>query len=253
MCKTLTQALLAAFCAILATAPLEGGGVMLINMRNAMLAGEPSGTPLAMCNAPSGILGFLVPWAPYADSGFKIEFGIYIPQTSSPNDGDCGILLASNQSSHSAYRIFTLSDDKNTILGLFIDTDTTDAGRRTGWLSAWWPETNLGYWLGHACHISYNNSDRKATFEYDDQKYTNSRTQGSRSAIYPDKVYLLNGTSGAYAHGLLYCRYISGQGAVIRDYIPVKSGNTVKLKDTISGTEYLPTTPSYYTYEEIPA
>ena len=39
MRKTLVQTLLAAFCAILATAPLGGGGVMLINMRNAMLAG----------------------------------------------------------------------------------------------------------------------------------------------------------------------------------------------------------------------
>lgn len=36
MRKTLTQALLAAFCAILLAAPLEGGGVMLIGMRNAM-------------------------------------------------------------------------------------------------------------------------------------------------------------------------------------------------------------------------
>lgn len=39
MRKTLIQTLLAAFCAILATAPLEGGGVMLINMRNALLSG----------------------------------------------------------------------------------------------------------------------------------------------------------------------------------------------------------------------
>lgn len=39
MHKTLVQTLLAAFCAILATAPLEGGGVMLINMRNAIFGG----------------------------------------------------------------------------------------------------------------------------------------------------------------------------------------------------------------------
>lgn len=39
MRKTLAQTLLAAFCAILAHAPLEGGGVMLIGMRNAMLEG----------------------------------------------------------------------------------------------------------------------------------------------------------------------------------------------------------------------
>lgn len=39
MLKTLTQTLLAAFCAILLAAPLEGGGVMLIGMKNAMLAG----------------------------------------------------------------------------------------------------------------------------------------------------------------------------------------------------------------------
>ena len=39
MRKTLVQTLLAAFCAILAHTPLEGGGVMLIGMRNAMLAG----------------------------------------------------------------------------------------------------------------------------------------------------------------------------------------------------------------------
>ena len=39
MRKTLTQTLLAAFYAILLAAPLEGGGVMSIYMRNAMLAG----------------------------------------------------------------------------------------------------------------------------------------------------------------------------------------------------------------------
>lgn len=39
MRKTLPSALLAAFCAILLAAPLEGGGVMSIGMRNAMLAG----------------------------------------------------------------------------------------------------------------------------------------------------------------------------------------------------------------------
>lgn len=40
MRKTLTQALLAAFCAILACAALEGGGVMLINLRNGMMGGR---------------------------------------------------------------------------------------------------------------------------------------------------------------------------------------------------------------------
>ena len=39
MRKKLTQTLLAAFCAILLAAPLEGGGVMLIAGRNALLAG----------------------------------------------------------------------------------------------------------------------------------------------------------------------------------------------------------------------
>lgn len=39
MRKTLPYALLAAFYAILLAAPLEGGGVMSIYMRNAMLAG----------------------------------------------------------------------------------------------------------------------------------------------------------------------------------------------------------------------
>lgn len=39
MRKTLPYALLATFCAILCAAPLEGGGVMLIAGRNAMLAG----------------------------------------------------------------------------------------------------------------------------------------------------------------------------------------------------------------------
>ena len=47
MRKTLTQTLLAAFCAILLATPLEGGGVMLIGMRNAILAGgaAPGPTP----------------------------------------------------------------------------------------------------------------------------------------------------------------------------------------------------------------
>lgn len=52
MRKTLTQTLLAAFCAILLAAPLEGGGVMLIGMRNAMLAGggsQPSGGYWGLC------------------------------------------------------------------------------------------------------------------------------------------------------------------------------------------------------------
>ena len=39
MHKTLSQTLLAAFCAILVHTSLEGGGVMLIGMRNAMLSG----------------------------------------------------------------------------------------------------------------------------------------------------------------------------------------------------------------------
>ena len=53
MRNTLTQTLLAAFCAILLATPLEGGGVMLIGMRNAILArgAAPGPTPayLGLC------------------------------------------------------------------------------------------------------------------------------------------------------------------------------------------------------------
>ena len=54
MRKTLIQTLLAAFCAILATAPLEGGGVMLIGMRYEMRSGK--GMPTARDYVQDGLV-----------------------------------------------------------------------------------------------------------------------------------------------------------------------------------------------------
>lgn len=69
MHKTLIQTLLAAFCAILATAPLEGGGVMLINMRNAMLSGGKR-TPTARDYVQDGLVAM---WDGIENAGWGVH------------------------------------------------------------------------------------------------------------------------------------------------------------------------------------
>ena len=226
---------------------------MLINLRNALMTGKKATcVPFVMCAAPSGVSGFLVPWANGTDAGFKIEIGIYIPKTSSSVDGYYGYLY--DPSHQIGYRIFSLTfDNTEQKTGFCIDTDTSDSGRRTVFQGTWYPNTNPGDYRGYPCDISYNNLNRSAVFSYNGTTYSNSANQGSKTAIFPQQVYLLNGVNGSYEHALIYCRYVSGQGNVLHDYIPIKSGTGVRLRDKITGLEYSPVSPQYYTYGELPA
>lgn len=222
----------------------------LIAARAALTGGRKIMTPYVMTNAPQNVSGFRVPWANGTDSSFKIELGIYVPKTSHTIDGDWGYLRDLNYPL--GYRIFMLTfDSTENKTGFSIDTDTSDMGRRTCWQGDWWPTKNLGDYRGVPCHIVYRNSDRSAAFAYGGTTYTNCDINGSKSAIYPSEVYVLNGVSNSYEHGLLYIRYISGQGTTLHDYVPVQTANGVKLKDKVTGLEYSPDNPSYYYYGEI--
>ena len=213
--------------------------------------GGGGGIPYVMTSAPEGTSGFRVPWANGTDTGFKIELGIYIPSSSSTVDGGRGYLYAVNNSI--GYRIFSLTfDSSEAKTGFSIDTDTQDSGRRTVWQGTWWSSTNLGDYRGVPCHITYNNSTRGGSFSYGDSTYSAPASQGTRSAEYPSEVYILNGVPGSYEHGLLYIRYIAGNGLVLHEYVPVKStGGLAKLKDTVTGIIYDASTLSLFTYGEL--
>ena len=226
MPKTLLQTLYAAFCAILSAAPLEGGSVMLIGLRNAMMGAQKKLVPYIR-----------VTGANWTTNGYVFKLGSFISD-------DVGIKITYGDISGASRFVLTWPGT-GYIYGVLTDYRCLFAGSWNYW-------TKLGWEFSGKRTMKFNYmNDRKLSF--DDVVVVNrlsGQKEGQGTNCFGFGGDPSQSIQAGYCYnGKIYDAEITHNDEIIRHWVPYKdSQGRPALLDLItqninygSGT----TTPEY--------